>query len=287
MVSDDLAPVLLGLFSALTLALANTAVKRGGDILSTRAVTQLTSAALVLPAVAVVPLPDAATWQALALALPAHFFYQVCLVRALHRGDLSLVFPVMRGLAPLLTALGAWVALGEALSFVTILGLIAVTGAVLVFAAPARGTALSRHPDAGALLWAVATAVGIALYSVSDARGVRLAPRAESYIVWLFLLDWIGIVLVNLAMAPDRLKTALRHGWRYGAAAGSLSVLSFGAALYGMTLTEVARISALRESAVVFAALLGWLYLKERLGPRRTLAALALAGGLVLMQFGG
>ncbi len=287
MPSADLAPFLLGLFSALTLALANTAVKRGGDILSTRAVTQLTSAALVLPAVALVPLPDRATWQALAWALPAHFIYQACLVRALHRGDLSLVFPVMRGLAPLLTALAAWAALGEALSPAAILGLLAVTGAVLVFAAPARGLALSRHPDGGALVWAVATAAGIALYSVADARGVRIAPQAETYIVWLFLLDWIGIVLVNLAVAPDRLVGALRHGWRFGATAGTLSVLSFGAALYGMTLTEVARISALRESAVVFAALLGWLYLKEGLGPRRTLAALVLAAGLVLMQIGG
>lgn len=279
-------PVALSLFSALTLAFANVAVKRGGDILLSRCVMAVTAALILLPAAFLVPLPDAATWAALAWSLPAHFLYQSFMIRALHRGDLSLVFPVMRGLAPLLTALAAFLVLGEALSPAAIAGLLVATLSVVVFALPAGGGSLLRQKDAGALGWAALTALGIALYSVADARGVRIAPNAFTFIVWLFLLDWIGVTAVGLATRRRALLDAMRLNWRAGALAGLFSILSFGAALYAFRFMEAARVSALRETAVVFAALLGWRYLGEGFGLRRTLAAAALAAGLVLMQLG-
>jgi drug/metabolite transporter (DMT)-like permease len=284
MQTESMLPIALGLFSALTLALANTAVKRGGDILGGRVVHSVTAALILLPFAFMVPLPDRATWQALALAVPLHFGYQCCLIRTLHRGDLSLVFPVMRGLAPLVTGAAAWLALGETLSATTIAGLVIATAAVIVFALPAQKTRLAAHPDLAALAWALATAFGVAAYSVADARGVRTAPQAESFIVWLFLLDWIGVFMLALALRGRGLTGLFRARWHHGAVAGAFSVLSFGATLYAFTMMEVARVSALRETAVVFAALLGWLFLKEGFGRRRTLAALALAGGLALMQ---
>jgi drug/metabolite transporter (DMT)-like permease len=103
----------LGMGSAVTLAGANTFVKAAKDILGARAVMAFTSALLMLPAAFFVPLPSQQTWMILALSLPAHWLYQTALVRALSRGDLSLVFPVMRGTAPLLTALAASLVLGE------------------------------------------------------------------------------------------------------------------------------------------------------------------------------
>ncbi len=278
-------PVFLGLFSALTLAVVNTAVKRGGDILTTRIVLSASSALIMLPCAAFVPFPDRATWAALAIAVPVHFAYQACMIRAMHRGDLSLVFPVMRGFAPILTALTAWLVLGEALPAAAIAGLLIATGAVVWFARPPAGFfGRTRHPNAAALFWAFATALGVAAYSVADARGIRLANDRFTYIVWLFLLDWIGITAVGLVTRRTGLVAALASHWRHGLVGGIGSVLSFGAALYAMSLIEVARVSALRESAVVFAALLGWLYLREGLGVKRTLAAIILAFGLVLMQ---
>jgi uncharacterized membrane protein len=111
---DDRAlAIALGLFSALTLALANVAVKKGQDILAGRAVLSSSAALMIAPAALFVPFPNAATWSALAWAIPAHFFYQLCLVRAMQRGDLSLVFPIMRGAAPLLTAGFAVIVLRE------------------------------------------------------------------------------------------------------------------------------------------------------------------------------
>ena len=102
--NEPLLAVCLGLFSAVTLATANMSVKMGSDILVGRALLSASSALLIAPAALFVPLPDARLWGALMLTIPAHYAYQLCLVRALQSGDLSLVFPVMRGAAPLLTA---------------------------------------------------------------------------------------------------------------------------------------------------------------------------------------
>jgi drug/metabolite transporter (DMT)-like permease len=284
---ETLLAVCLGLFSAVTLAAANMSVKMGGDILLSRAILSACAAAMIFPFALLVPLPDAATWRAFGFAVPAHFFYQMCMIRALQRGDLSLVFPVMRGTAPLLTAFTALLFLGEELAPLAWAGLVLATGAVAIFALPPRGTTMREHPHAAALFWAAGTAVGIALYNVTDAYGVRVAPSQFTFIVWLFLLDPIGVILLALVLRRHVLASALRMRWRYGAAGGALSILSFGSALYAFSLIETAKVSALRETSVVIAALMGTWFLGEGLGPRRIAAALVLAAGLVLMQFGG
>ena len=262
-------------------------VKMGTDVLVGRALLSTSAAIMILPATLFVPQPNAATWAALGISLPAHFAYQVCLVKALQRGDLSLVFPVMRGAAPLLTAFSALLFLRERLTSLAWIGLLCAPAAVIVFALPPRGIRLRHHPDRAALLWSLGTAVGIALYNVADARGVRLAPSQFTYIVWLFLFDAIAITALAVLVRRDLLARAVAMKWRYGVAAGALSILSFGAALYAFSLMQTAKVSALRETAVVFAALLGTMFLGEHFGRRRVLAAAALAVGLVLMQFAG
>jgi len=286
-VTDTAFAICLGLFSAVTLAAANMSVKMGSDILVGRAVLSGSAALIVAPAVLLVPLPDARTWGSLLLALPAHYFYQLCLIRAMQRGELSLVFPVMRGAAPLLTAATAFLLLHEGLAPVALGGLIVATAAVFVFAAPPKGVALRDHPHLDVLGWALATAVGIALYNVADSRGVRLAPQPFTYIVWIFLLDCIGITSTAAALRRRLLVEVVASKWRYGVAAGLLSIASYGSAVYAFSLMETAKVSALRETSVVFAALMGMLFLGDGFGRRRLLAAMALAGGLVLMQFGG
>jgi drug/metabolite transporter (DMT)-like permease len=284
-VTPELTAVALGLFSAVTLATVNFAVKLGADILVGRAILSCSAALLIAPAALFVPLPDARTWGALALAVPAHFLYQMCLVQAMRRGDLSLVFPVMRGLAPLLTAVTAWIALDQALSALEWLALGVATAAIIAFALPPRGRGLRDHPDAAALGWAVLTAVGVSLYNATDARGVNLAPDPLTFIVWLFLVDPICITLTAVLRRRGQLVAAIRPQWRSAVAAGALSILSFGASLYAMSLIEAAKVSALRETSVVVAALLGAAFLGEGFGVRRMGAAAVLAAALVALQF--
>ena len=111
--SSSIFPIALCLLSAVTVAATNLFVKRGGDVLSTRMIVSIAMALSVVPFAPFVPLPTTTVWAALAISVVVHWFYQFAMIRALHRGDLSLVFPVMRGLAPLLTAITATVVLNE------------------------------------------------------------------------------------------------------------------------------------------------------------------------------
>ena len=277
----------LGMGSAVTLAGANTFVKAAKDILGARAVMALSSAMLIFPAAFFVPLPSQQTWMILALSLPAHWLYQTALVRALSRGDLSLVFPVMRGSAPLLTAVAAALVLGEHLSPLAILGLVIASLAAVIFALPEKDFGGSRKVRNSALLWAVATGACVAIYNVIDAQGVRSGPSQWSFIVWLFLLDWIGInTIAFITRGRRQFMTSARAALWPGLGAGVCSLASFSMALYGFSIAPVAYMSAMRETAVVFGALMGWWFLREGFGVRRTFAAILLASGLSLLQFG-
>jgi drug/metabolite transporter (DMT)-like permease len=277
----------LGMGSAVTLAGANTFVKAAKDILGARAVMAFSSAVLILPAAFFIPLPTLQTWWILALSLPAHWLYQTALVRALSRGDLSLVFPVMRGSAPLLTALAAAIMLGEQLSPLAMTGLVIASLATIIFALPEKNFGGSRSLRNSALLWALATGACVAIYNVIDAQGVRSGPSPWSFIVWLFLLDWIGInVIALLTRGRAQFISGARAALWPGLGAGVCSLASFSMALYGFSVAPVAYMSAMRETAVVFAAIMGWWFLREGFGVRRTFAAIILAAGLCLLQFG-
>jgi drug/metabolite transporter (DMT)-like permease len=281
----------LGMGSAVTLAGANTFVKAAKDILGARTVMTITSSVLVLPFLFFVPVPSASTWMLLALSLPAHWLYQTALVRAMSRGDLSLVFPIMRGSAPLLTAIAAAVVLGEQLSHFAVAGLVIASLATVIFALPEKNFGGSRRVRNSAVLWALATGAGIAIYNVIDAQGVRSALDTVgtqwSFILWLFALDWIGITTIMLlTRGPREFTASAGRALALGIGAGICSLASFSMALYGFSIAPVAYMSAMRETAVVFGALMGWWFLREGFGMRRTFAALLLAAGLGLLQFG-
>ena len=278
--------LMLGLGSAVTLAFANASIKASGDILMSRAALSGSAALMVLPFAFFVPLPNATTWKWLTISIPVHWLYQATLVRAMTRGDLSLVFPIMRGSAPLITAILAFVWLKETLTPIATFGLFIASAATIIFALPETGIVTDSRTRRAALFWAILTGGGVALYNVVDANGVRAAPTVPTFVVWLFLLDSIGINIACLWTRRTGWVEGMRLKWRYGVAAGALSIVSFTMALWGFRIAPVAHISALRETSVVFAALIGVIILKEGFGLRRLFAALALVTGLILMRLG-
>lgn len=286
--SSTLFPVALCLLSAVTVAATNLFVKRGGDVLSTRMIVSIAMMLSVVPFVPFVPLPTPAVWGALAISVVVHWFYQFAMIRALHRGDLSLVFPVMRGLAPLLTAVTATFLLQETPSLFGWMGLLLATGALIVFAMPEEKD--GKHPPIkqAALFWAMVTALGIAFYSVADANGTRLAADTTTlftFVVWLFMLDWIGITAAMVWTRRGKVWSDIAPQIRDGTIGGLLGTISYGAALWAFTLTDAANVTAIRETSVVFGAILGAVFLKEAFGPRRIAAASMLAFGLMLLEF--
>jgi drug/metabolite transporter (DMT)-like permease len=262
-------------------------VKKGGDVLSARMIVSIAMAASVLPFAPFVPLPSPAVWAALALSVCVHWFYQFAMIRALHRGDLSLVFPVMRGLAPLLTAIMATVFLKETPSLYGWLGLLIATAALIVFAMPESKDGVKQPLKRAALFWAVLTALGIAGYSVVDANGTRLAADQNlfTFVVWLFLFDWIGITSAMLIVRRGRIWRDVKPQLVSGTIGGVLGTVSYGAALWAFTLSEAANVTAIRETSVVFGAIFGAVFLKEAFGKRRIVAASVLAMGLMLLEF--
>ena len=286
--NSGLLPIALCLLSAVTVAATNLFVKRGGDVLSTRMIVSIAMMLSVLPLVPFVPLPTPTVWTALGISVVVHWFYQFAMIRALHRGDLSLVFPIMRGLAPLLTAITATVMLGETPGLYGWVGLLIATAALFVFALPEERGA--KHPPLkqAALFWAVITALGVAFYSVADANGARLAADAATvltFVVWLFMLDWIGITTVLLWSRRGQIWRDVAPQIKDGMIGGFLGSISFGAALWAFTMTNAANVPAIRETSVVFGAIFGAVFLKEAFGSRRILAASFLAFGLMLMEF--
>lgn len=286
--NSSLFPIALCLLSAITVAATNLFVKRGGDVLSTRMVVSIAMMLSVVPFVPFVPMPTLEIWGALAISVVVHWFYQFAMIRALHRGDLSLVFPVMRGLAPLLTAIIATMLLHESPSLLGWFGLLLATAALIVFAMPEEKG--GKHPPLkqAALFWAMVTALGIAFYSVADANGTRLAANTETlftFVVWLFLLDWIGITTAMVWIRRGRVWSDIAPQIRDGAIGGLLGTISYGAALWAFTMSEAANVTAIRETSVVFGAIFGAVFLKEAFGPRRIAAASVLAIGLVLLEF--
>lgn len=286
--SASVFPIILCLISAITVAATNLFVKKGGDVLSTRMIVSIAMALSVLPFVPFVDMPTREIWWALGLSVVVHWFYQFAMIRALHRGDLSLVFPVMRGLAPLLTAIMATFYLGESPGILGWIGLVIATCALIIFAMPEGAGLEGRKLQRTALFWAALTALGIAGYSVVDANGSRLSAEAGTvftFVVWLFLFDWLGITTAMFIIRRGNVWAGVRPQLVGGAIGGFLGTISYGAALWAFTMAEAANVTAVRETSVVFGAIFGAVFLKESFGKRRIVAASILAFGLLLLEF--
>ncbi|MEO0881177.1 MAG: DMT family transporter [Pseudomonadota bacterium] len=273
--------------SAITVAAAGFFAKRGGDVLVARSVLSIGMALTVLPFAFFVPLPRLEHLHLFALASSVHWAYQMAMISALHRGDLSLVFPVMRGLGPLMAGLFAIFVLNETFSPAGWIGLLLASGAVILFARPTKTGEDGRQTDRLALVFSGLTAIGIGAYTVTDAFVVRNLPAPETFIVWLFLLDWIGVAFVAVIRRRGRLISSYRPVLKDGMLGGIVGAISYSAALYSFTLIDAALVAALRETSVIFAAIMGAVWLKEGFGPRRIIAAAIMASGLIMMQVFG
>jgi drug/metabolite transporter (DMT)-like permease len=275
----SLIAALMMLASGMAHAVVNAILKSGRDKMSSRALIDGFSAILILPAVLLVPLPHGA-WGWLAASWATHLLYLICLVKAFERADMSVAYPILRGVAPLLAAMAAVALFDEPIGWLTAGGIGMVSAGVLTIG-------LGRHVDRRAIGWALATGVTIAVYTVIDAQGVRAAPTAFSYIVWVFLTLGFGIGLLFALWRGPAFVLAARAEWKAGLAAGALSIVTYGLALWALRLGDTPRLAALRETSILFATLIAVVFLKERLTPGRLAGVLAIALGAGLLLAAG
>jgi len=261
----------------------NALVKAGGDGFAVLALAIGLPALPILALLPFVPLPAAASWPYLVASTLVHWVYFGCLLGAYRHGDLSQVYPIARGTAPLLVALGAWALAGEALGRLEAIGLVVLSAGIL-------SLAWRRGPrpagEARGMLLALATAATIAAYSLFDGLGVRRAGTVPGYILWVFLMT--GGPFLGFALWRRR------HDWRVsvapslkaGLGGAATSTLAYGIVIWAMSQGPMAHVIALRETSVVIAAGIGAWLLGEPFGRRRLLAAAVAAAGAALLQLG-
>jgi drug/metabolite transporter (DMT)-like permease len=269
------------LFAAACHAGWNAAIKRGLDPLATTVVISL-GAALV--AVALAPfagLPAPAAWPWVLASVFIHLGYFAFLIESYRSGDMGQVYPLARGSAPLVTASLSPLVVGEAVGTIAFVG-IAMLAAGVILLSLRGGRELARI-DARAVGFALLTAATICAYSLVDGIGARHAGSANAYSVALF--GGIGPVMLTYALVRGgRDVIAMRRHWAVGLAGGALQFGSYGIAIWAMTLAPIAIVAALRETSVLFGAVIAVVVLKEPLRGPRIVAALMIVAGLALIR---
>jgi drug/metabolite transporter (DMT)-like permease len=240
-------------------------------------VCETVGAALI---VAVTGLPArAAIWFAVASAV-IHVGYEAALLNSYRLGSFNQVYPIARGTSPLVVAVGAYLFAGEQLGVIPLTGVVILAAGLMTLALSSGRLARSDGPAIGV---AVITGLTIASYTLVDGLGVRTAHDPYAYAGLMFLLQapvFPVIALIRRPLSQWRDQALVSRGL----VAGALSLLAYGIVLWAQSRAPLAEVAAIREVSVVFAALIGMLFLKERFGPRRVAAAVVIAAGIVLIS---
>ena len=278
MSSPSLFVIALVLAAALLHATWNAIVKGSADRVLALAMVNLGHIMVGAVLVVLYAPPAREAWGFIAASTFIHFFYYAFLLMAYRLGDFSQVYPIARGVAPVLVATGAWVFAGEVLPPLAWAAILLISAAI---AAQAFGR---RRVDinSGAVLAALLTGLTIAAYSVADGLGVRAAGNALGYIGWLFLLEGFSSAVL-FWLGRSRLRALPLQSWVIGISGGLLSSLAYGLAIYAKSLTTLGSVSAIRETSVVMAALIGILWFGERPWKLRMVSAVAVAAGIILL----
>jgi drug/metabolite transporter (DMT)-like permease len=266
--------------AALAHATWNAMIKSSREVLLDMTLVVFFAGVATAPFLPFVEIPAPGVWPYIAASMGIHILYYVALVGAYRAGDLSHGYPLMRGIAPLIVSLSALAWLGEAPRPLVWVGVVLICGGVLSLGLAGFSWRESRVSTT----WALANAVIIATYTLVDAAGVRAAGTPQTYVVWLFVLDALPFPLIVLLLKRKELLAYTRQFWLRGLFSGALSAAAYGVVLWAMTRAPVAAVAALRETSVIFAALIGAWLLKEGHIARRIAGAVTVAAGVIALK---
>jgi drug/metabolite transporter (DMT)-like permease len=273
----------LVLLAALMHAGWNAIAKLGHDSLTAMAIMKAPNMLVAAGVLAIAGLPAIDCWPYLLASLVANSAYFYFLINAYRHGDLSLAYPVARGLAPILMVPASLVAAREVPTAPGLGGIVLISAGVLALGLQPGATREHRK----ALGFAAGVALMIAIYTVLDGLGARAAGNAVAYVAVLNI--GTGIVVVGTAahLRGATFGEALRRDWHRGLLGGTMMLAGYTIVVFALTIAPMAQVAALRESSVVFAAIIGTFFLREPFGIRRILASAAVAAGIALLALGG
>ena len=268
------------LLAAALHAVWNALVKSGGDAHGAMAGVVVGHVPVALVAVLLSPLPAAAALPWLLAGIALHVLYQLCLLGAYRVGDLTQVYPIARGSAPMIVAAVSVGAFGAVLAPLELAAILVIGTGILSLAIVRRADGL-RNRRAGLL--ALATGTMIAGYSLSDGMGARVAGTALGFYGWLALGNTLAFVALTAVLRPDLRPRLLRPGWR-GTAGGTASFAAYALVVWAFTQAPIALVTALRETSIVFALLIGVFALGEKLDLGKVAATMATLLGAVMLR---
>lgn len=271
--------IVLPLCAAVLHATWNAALRSSADRMWFVTVMSFATTLAAVPCVLLLPMPAKECWAYLAVSAFLQAVYAFLLAYAYALGELGLVYPIVRGSVPLLVTAGGFLLAGQRLGGLALLGVMLVSAAIV---SQAVGSARTERK---AVTHAIVTALFVASYVIADALGVRLSGNPEAYAAWIWVLYGAlmpaGYLLLRRRMTLD---LRARDTWK-AVAGGLLSFGSYGAIIAALALGNVGAISALRETSIVFSALIGRLFLGEALSVRRALVCLTVTAGAVMIGY--
>jgi drug/metabolite transporter (DMT)-like permease len=264
------------LFAAFLHASWNAIVKGAGDTLIMTMLIAGCAAVISALALPFVPQPAPQSWPALVASAVIHLAYYTFLIGAYRAGDMSRMYPIMRGTAPLLVAVISALFLNETITLAGWTGVVLVSLGILSLAVRGGGTA--------GVGFALANAVVIAGYTLVDGAGVRASGSPAGYTLWLLVLSGIPLIAWVLATRRAAFVTHLRTRLHLGVIGALGTLVSYGLALWAMTVAPVPIVAALRETSILWATAIAGLILRERIGPARIAAVGLIALGAIVLR---
>lgn len=281
MTGVDLPVLALVLLAAFSHAVWNGWLKRSGPDFVGLAAISIGWLILAIAGLFYVGLPEPSHWPYLLATTGVHTTYAALLVNAYRHGELSLTYPIARGSGPAIVALAAPLLLHEQLAGTDLVAVALIVAGILFIGLAGGGADLhNRH----AIILSVATGGAIATYTLIDAAGVRSGHSPHTYTAWLFVLTAIAQLTVSGIVHGKATLALLKPRLRRGVAVGILSAIAYAIVLWAMTVAPAALVAAVRETSILFAALIGWALLGEKITTLRWLGVILTVIGLVVVR---
>jgi len=266
----------LVLLAAATHALWNSWLKVSGDRLVTLATIAVGWAVVGLVSLPVVGVPEQRVWPYLLASTVVHTIYSLSLVRAYGLGNLSVVYPIARGVGPLVVAVVSTIYLGDALGVVGSLAVLLIVAGVLWLGL------FQSHGNSAGVFASLLTGTLIGTYTILDGLGGRIGDSPHAFAAWLFMLTAVPVTGSAILFHRGEFTELARPLWSKGVCVGIVSAGAYWIVVWAMSVAPMGLVAAVRESSVVFAALIGGFVLRE---PVRWIAVILVFGGIVLTRY--
>ena len=270
---------ILILVSALCHAVWSAIIKSSKNPLSLMGITSVLEVTIFLPLTFTVPFPTLEVWYFLIATLIIHVIYRLNVIYSYRYGDLSYIYPISRGSSCLFVAIISILFLSSDISVAGFVGILIVCIGLFLISYSKN---LSFNFRGFAL--AISTAILITAYTLVDGVGVRLSENGFSYIYWLFTLNGIPLLIIGL-ISKDGLRKRETYTFRSGIAAGVFATSSYAIVVWSMQFIEIAYVSSIREISIVFAAIIGMLFLFEKNAKSRIIPSILIVSGISVVYF--